>query len=319
MDENGTNLTELSQFFTTETPYNFVSYHYVMYYFTITMQLLVCLFGSLGNTLLCTTVVYFKRLHSPFNGLVFALSTGNFFASVVAMPIAFTLARHQHMYNSLQTIWCPLSSFLLNLFKWHAVLIMAEMAIIRASNVCISRRWRPSKCTSVIIEIVNVTATFSFALYRIFSNNNICVKQHADDQNHTLLNVAVFSILYVTLVVGYVILSVITHKLAAALPHADGRNRRFYNNRFEIATLRASLSIVMAYLLLHLPYIVYTLILYFGLTNDQSYYTHSFLVSIFSMSNVTDTIILLMTSPVYRKHVFLLLGIKKPAVHPVVY
>ena len=91
-------------------------------------------------------------------------------------------------------------------------------------------------------------------------------------------------ILYIRLVVVYVILSMITHNLAAALPDADGRNRRFYNNRFEIATLRASFSIVISYLLLHLPYIVYTLILSFRLTNDQSYYTHSFLVSIASLS-----------------------------------
>ena len=320
MDEKGTNLMESSPFSTiTENPYEFFSYHYVMYCFTITTQLLVFLFGTLSNMLLCTTVVYFQRLHSPFNGLVFALSVGNFLASVIAMPIAFTLVRHQHMYKSLQTALCPLTSFLFNLFKWHTVLIMAEMAIIRARIVCISRRWRPSKRTFIIIEITNVAATFSFALYRIFSNNNICVKYHADDQNHTLVNLTVFLILYVTLVIGYVILSVITHKRAAASEDADGRNRRFYNNRFEIATLRASFSIVISYLLLHLPYIVYTLTLHFELTNDQSYYTHSFLVSICFLNTVTDTIILLMTSSVYRKHVCLLLGIERPVVHPVVH
>lgn len=319
MEVNTADGTAVPPLFTTDDGSTYVlrQYHNAMYTITITVQVLVCVLGVFSNTLLCATVIRFKRLRSPFNGLMFCLSAGNFFASSIAMPVAFILARYQHVHKSINTFWCPISIFLLNLFKWHSVSIMAEIAIIRARNVCSSTRWKPSAFVVLAIEIVNVITTVMFALYRIIGKNNICVNHGTEKSGHFLLNICVFLTLYSALVAGYVILSMITHRFVASLPRYDDR-RKFVFNRFEIATLRASGIIVMTYLILHLPYIGYNVLLYAGVTEDRSYYTHSFFVSIFSLSNVTDTIMLLMTSPVYRKHVFLLLGLRRPTVHPVV-
>ena len=296
---NVTNSTNFSSFVEGELLLD----HYVLLYSIWAIQYFVIIFGCLGNSLFCVTIIRYPRLHTPFNALAFALSVGDLLTSATAVPLNHALSRHFVQYGTIyDTPLCYSGTFLLNVFKWNSVLIMTEMAILRA-RVVFSKVVDPLRRRTVVKLIVgNVFATSAFSTYRTFFNkNNVCASRETDNGNR-LLNIAVFSFLYVNLIISYVILSTFIHYRSVAMP--DGARNP---NRYEIATIRASAIIVTSYLVAHLPYIVYTLFLHFGVATDTSFLLHTFLTNIFSLCNVSDTVIFSVISSQYREHVFLLL------------
>ena len=280
-----------------------LSHHFALFYMTCFLHIFVCTFGFLSNGLFCIVIVYYPRLQTPFNALAWALSIGDFLGSVISIPIAQVLVQYHHRTLSLETPLCQLNVFFLNLCKWSATLIMTEMAVIRAKCVFAKRVWQIPFSKIKLILLFNTVATSVFSIYRAyFSKTIICFQHDINRMEHMLINIGVFLGLFLLLIIGYIILSVTTRKRGAAIARRD-RN----TNRFEIATLQAGALIVTSYLVCHLPYISYTVMLSLRLTYDDSYYTHSFFVSIFSLCFVVDSLILSVTSSEYRKHACLLL------------
>ena len=304
MDMNVTNATN-----STKEPTSILPYHYWMLYITLTLQLVLFVFGSLSNTLFCVIFIRYPRLQTPFNMLAFALCANDLLASV-ATPFGSAATILQHITKSLETTLCRYySCFFMNLCKWFAVLVMVEMAVIRARCVLATRRYMVKKRTICVLIVLNYFASGAFSTYRCFlSNNSVCDQNNNEDTSSRLLNISVFLALFIILALGYAILMVVTHRRATNIRS---------NNRYEIATLRACAIIVLTYLGLHLPYITQTILLHIGINEDRSYYTHNFLVCIFMMSHLADSFILLITSTQYRKHIKLLLRRKILSPYPV--
>ena len=295
--DNGTSSNDSLTFPPSQEPY-----HKYMLYTTFVIQMFVITFGTFNNALFCFVIVRFPHLHTKFNALAFAVSAGDFLASAVATPVSIVLIMYHHRMHSLQTPICFLSGFLINLFKWSTVLTTTEIAAIRARCVFSSHLWLLSKRKIALIVVCNMLITAAFSTYRTyFSSHSVCLQML--NNKSRLLNIAVFGTLYVILVLCYAVLCIVTYRRSAGI----SRKERC-SVRYEIATLRASAIIVTSYLILHLPYISYTLLLHFGVYTDRSYYSHSFFVSFFSLCNVADAITFFVTSKQYRKHVFLVLG-----------
>ena len=310
------NLTQLSLFSTTDSLTNEdQSSHCIIQilYTTFTIQTCICIFGTSFNCLVCIIIAKFNHLHTTFNALVFTLAAGDLLASAVAIPVATTLG-HTFLINkhSLQEPLCTVSVFLLHLPKWHSLLIMTEMPIIRAIGVTTRRPWKPTKYTIFGIIIFNVFATVTFSVYRGFFTETICqCVGHTEKNGHMLLNVAVFVMLFVTLAGAYAWLSLITRKRAAKIAPAVRANK-MPMSRFDIITLRTSIIIVLSYIVFHVPYILYTLLLDIGTTDNHSYCSHSFVVVCTSLTYIANPVIFYCTSKDCRMYVLVLLRIKSP-------
>ncbi len=275
------------------------SYHYVMLYFTLSVHVFVFLCGGFNNSLFCVTFIRYKRLQTPFNAMALALCINDFITSILGMPLSHALAQYQHRFHSLQTPLCNLNACVLNLCKWNAVLIMTEMAVIRARMVFATRLWLLKKRTVVMIITGNILVSGTFSVYRsYFTKINVCTDNSTPEKGHLLMNSGVFLGLFTGLIIGYVILVIVTHNRASAMSRRDRGS-----NRYEITTIRSCLIIVISYTAFHLPYIIYSCLVYYGVTDDQTYYTHSFFVSFFAFVNVADSVILLSTSSLYRKYI----------------
>ena len=274
-------------------------YHYYMLYWTLSVHVFVFLFGGFNNSLFCFTFIRYKRLQTPFNAMSFALCMNDLVASVFAMPFSHALAQYQHWFHSLQTPLCNINACFLNFCKWNAVLIMVEMAVIRARMVFATRVWLIKKRTVTIIILCNILVSGSFSVYRSYLGTiNICEENQNSEKGHLLMNSGVFLTLFTGLLLGYATLAIVTHRRAKEISRRDRGS-----NRYQIATIRSCAIIVIGYTLFHFPYITYAFLLYGGVVDDQTYYTHSFFVSFFAFVYVADSVILLATSSLYRKHI----------------
>ena len=192
-----------------------------------------------------------------------------------------------------------------------AVLLMTEMAIIRARCVFASRTYRLTKSKINAMILFNILVSLSFSTYKSLSKNNICSEisqQFKGRRKDMLTNITVFLSLYLILVIAYAVLAIVTHHRAAAIARRDRSS-----NRYEIATLRACAITVVFHILFHLPYLFYTLALHFGISDDNSYYANAYTTSFFGVNNVINSFILIATSSQYRKHIMLLLRRHRPA------
>ncbi len=275
-------------------------YHHHMLFFTLSAHVFVFIFGGFNNSLFCFTFVRYKRLQTPFNAMAFALCINDFVASIMAMPVSHALAQYQHRFHSLQTPLCNLNALLLNMCKWNAVLIIMEMAVIRARMVFASRLWQLKQRTVVVLISGNILASGAFSVYRSYLNNNIniCTENSPMKKGHMLMNCGLFLGFFTNLIICYVVLCIVTHRRASAISRRDRGS-----NRYEIATLRSCAIIVISYTVFDFPYIIYSYLLYLGVTEDQTYYTHSFFISFVSFVYVADSFIFLATSSLYRKHI----------------
>ena len=220
------------------------------------------------------------------------------------------LGHYQHRTKSLKTPLCNFNIFNLNLFKWNAVLLMSEMAILRVRCVFASRTYRLTNPKTNAMILFNILVSLSYSTYKCFSKNNICSRfseQFNGRRYDMLTNITLFLSLYLILLIAYAILAIVTHHRAAAIARRDRSS-----NRFEIATLRACAVTVVCHIAFHLPYLFYTLALHFGISDDHSYYTNAFVVSFFGVNNVINSFVLIATSSQYRKHIMLLLRRHKP-------
>ena len=284
--------------------------HVQMLYVTLSIQVIICISGTLSNALACIVIARSKRLHTTFNALVLALAAGDLLASSVTTPLSHLLGQfYLRSVYWLDTPLCNTAIFFLHVPKWHSLLIMTEMPFIRTFGVASRRPWKPSKYVMGGIIIFNIVTTTLYSAYRsFFSKMNICSSlTNADVSGRMTLNVGVFMLFFVILTLAYVWLYVIARKRSAVIAPAM-RNNQMGVTRYDIITLRASIIIVVSYVLYHIPYILYSLLLDIGATNDQSYCAHSFVVVFSSMSYVGNTIIVCWTSKDYRKHVLMTLN-----------
>ena len=291
------------------TPERF--YHQYMFYHALTIQLVICVFGILSNGLFGVTFIRYPNLQTPFNTLAFALTVNDFFASLIAMPIVHALGHYQHTTKSLKTPLCDFNIFNINLFKWNAVLLMTEMAILRARCVFASRTYRLKKSKINALILCNILVSLAFSAYKSISKSNIChrISEQSNGRRYDMVtNITVFLSLYLVLVIAYAILAIVTHRRAAAIARRDRSS-----NRFEIATLRACAITVVCHIVFHLPYLFYTLALHFGISDDHSYYANAYVTSYFGVNNVINSFVLIATSTQYRKHIMLLLRRRQPA------
>ena len=287
------------------------SYHLYMFYHTLTIQLVICICGILSNGLFGVTFIRYPNLRTPFNTLAFALCLSDFFASLIAMPTVHALGHYQHRTKSLKTPLCNFNVFNINFFKWNTILLMTEMAILRARCVFASRAYRISKSKINVLISCNILVSMAFSTYRSISKNSICYtisEQFKGRRYDMFTNITVFLSLYFIFAIAYAVLAIVTHRRAAAIARRDRSS-----NRYEIATLRACAITVVCHIVFHFPYLFYTLALHFEISDDHSYYANAYIASYFGVNYVINSFVLIATSSQYRKHIVLLLRRRKPA------
>ena len=269
-----------------------------MIYFVMASQLLIWIYGTFCNALFIGIIVWSPRLHTPFNILAATLASSNFVGSSLVMPTFYFLTK-QYFYNkSLEStrILCKVVTFMLLMLKFHAVMIMVNIAIIRAKVVLSTFVRQIKKHTIIVMIMINIIACVSVAYYCVFySRLSLC-----EPIQPTLISKLIMSSLLITLIIGYVVVTVATYKRSAAM-------QRSRNHRFEVATLRASLIIVISYLLSHLPEICSTGLFLLGVITEPTAEIRFCVVVIAMFTTVFDSFILMVSSSDYRTHVLLFL------------
>lgn len=269
---------------------------YILFYVTCFLYITIFVFGCLSNALFCSIIMHYRQLHTPFNALAFMLSLNNLFGSLTAAPSGFILTYVYHKTSSVETPFCKLSVFFFNFWKWPGVLIMAEIAIIRARCI-FSKRTRSISFKKIkMMVVMNIVLSSVFATYRSYlSDMNICMEKYKPDS--MIVNVITWLLLFTVLLLGYNILNIAAWRKTRTLSRAERHGKRF-----EIATLKASSIIVSCYLVCHMPTIIYSL--YIAYTETSYWFClHSLFVSILSLTFVIDALILTVSSSQYRKHV----------------
>ena len=250
-----------------------------MIYFVMASQLLIWIYGTFCmfcNALFIGIIVWSPRLHTTFNILAATLAIRNFVGSSFVMPTFYFFTKQYFYDQSLEStrILCKVVTLFIVMLKFYTIVVMIMINII----VCVS-------------------VAYYCVFYRRIS---LC-----EPLQHALSKLTSF--LLITLIIGYVVVTVATYKRSAAM-------RRSRNHRFEVATLRASLIIVISYLLSHLPEICSTGLFLLGVITEPTAEVR-FCVVIAMFTTVFDSFILMVSSSDYRTHVLLFLR-NKPTRKP---
>ncbi len=283
-----------------------VPYCDMFYYMTVSLHVITFILGILSNSLYCTVIIRYPQFRKSFNLLAFALAVSDLLASMISVPLVDTLVNYHYQTRSLDTPICKINILAVNLFKWFSVLLMIEIAVIRAKSILSTTRWTISVRHIVHLVFFNISLTIPFSIYRTFLNKNIICYPLKYPHN-ALVNTSIGVSFFTVLLIGYVLIIIEAKRRAAKMPESS-RNRA---NRFEISTLRACAAVVGSYILCHFPYFIYTALVYIEVV-QSSYYYHAFFVSVFQLTYAFNSLILTISSSEYRKHIVRILC----SVHP---
>ena len=282
----------------------------IFYYMTVSLHATTFVFGIISNSLYCTVIIRYPQFRKSFNLLAFALSVSDLLASLISIPLVNALVNYHYQTRSVETPICKISVLAINLFKWYSVLLMTEIAIIRAKSILSTVRWTISQRNIVLLVFVNIILTIPFSIYRTyFTESNICYPTKND--RNVMVNTGLGISFFIAIFIGYVLITIEAKRRAAKMPQSS-RNQA---TRFEISTLQACGAVVGTYILCHFPYFTYTALVYTEVV-QSSYYYHSFCVSIFQLPYAFNSLILTVSSSAYRKHIVRTLSSVSTVVNP---
>ena len=263
-----------------------------MIYFVMASQLLIWIYGTFCmfcNALFIGIIVWSPRLHTTFNILAATLAIRNFVGSSFVMPTFYFFTKQYFYDQSLESthILCKVVTLFIVMLKFYTVMIMVNIAILRAKGVFSTFVRQIKKRTIIVMIMINIIVCVSVAYYCVFYRRiSLCEPIQPALSKLT-------SFLLITLIIGYVVVTVATYKRSAAM-------RRSRNHRFEVATLRASLIIVISYLLSHLPEICSTGLFLLGVITEPTAKVRFCVVVIAMFTTVFDSFILMVSSSDYR-------------------
>ncbi len=302
MDVNTTNTTT-SPILISEL----VPFYDIFYYMTVSFHAITFVFGILSNSIYCTVIIRYPKFRKPFNLLAFALAVSDLLASLISVPLVDALVNYHYKARSLQTPICKASVLVMNILKWFSVLLMTEIAIIRAKSVLSTVRWTIQEKHIVVMVLLNISVIIPLSIHRAFlTESNICYP--ADSNLNALLNMSVFISFFTILFLGYVIIIIEAKRRAALMPQSS-RNRGA--TKFEISTIQACAAVVGTYIVCHAPCVTFTALVYEEVV-PWSYFYHSLMEAVFQLPYVFDSLILTVSSSEYRKHIVgLLSGVRR--------
>ena len=213
--------------------------------------------GTISNIVVIGVVLHYRQLRRmPFNVLIIyraMLDLATCCVSVPATYTSFTLKMHNKVSTSLG--FCLLAVVMHNFCILSSFAVMIEIAILRVISV--TRRLPSTELLTktvlaVIISVNNVVIGLA-SLFRAFSTRlNICKARESLNSTEIFLwiNTCILAS-YTSIICGsYAYIACYTKAYAGRFPVI----RR---NRYDIATYRSCILIVLFHVVCHIPYSLY--------------------------------------------------------------
>ena len=263
----------------------------------------VVMIGTMGNVLSLSVILFYRRLRlRPFNIITMFLIVVDLMSCSIVTPLALTFVFIYLRDNTVNKTICLITLFLNNIGKLGSLMTMSEIAILRVINLSnnVYAKKFVSKTSMAIIMIFNTTVVPVWAAWKSFFKLDYCDAIQSRSLEPQFGPAVEWCSFIAIIASTYILIACYTKRRAGQLAaQRDGRG-----DRYDIATIRTCIVIIAAFVLCHLPFLVYA-----ALINEHvlrvdlveiAFYFHFHL-----FSQAGNPIIMFCTCREFRKHVLM--------------
>ena len=270
-----------------------------------TLLVVVVIIGTIGNTLSLSVISFYRRLRlRPFNIIAISLIVQDLISCSIAAPALLTFALVYVRANTVNQPLCLITLFLHHASKSGSMITMSEIAILRIFKVSnrASAKKLLSKASMATIITCNTVTVYAWAIWKSFFQFNACVATKTQSIEPLKLDPIVIWCSYITVIVVCYTGIAYYAKTQVGQVAAEMNNER--RNRYDIATIRTCIVIIIVSTACHIPFIIYiALLIKHVLSVDIVEFTFYFQFHFFSQAG--NPIIMFCTCSEFRKHVLM--------------
>ena len=270
------------------------------------LYLFICISGTITNTTTIGVILSFRSFRQrAFNVLILYLTIVDFVACLLTSSVTYSwlyLLKFSPS-TSLTNDICQIMVFLVNFSKISSLTGMTEIAILRL--ICVSSKMNINgtvfKRGIIGIVLTNFVTLVPFSAYRT-SNNKVNICTHSPVSS-LWINISIILLFAVAIITTYAWIAWKTRQHFRRVRPA-GRLERFTIERYDIATIITCISVVVVFVLCHLPVIIYGIVISkTSLPVSVSEYT--FYSAFCWGSNIANPIVMFCTCKDFRQHVLM--------------
>ncbi|XP_070573708.1 prolactin-releasing peptide receptor-like [Ptychodera flava] len=233
-------------------------------------NVLITIFGLIGNVAVCYIVYAHKRLRTPSNYQLISLAIADGLVCLVASPIRLALTvkvlidrtdelELQDSYVGL----CKMQIFVVNGSSIVSVVTMATLAIIRALAVVGKYSRETLKTLIKIFIFVSYAIGIAAGTMKLSTGEETYISCYTPTgESTTNLKIKYFAMITIvisllTIIISYTCISVATRRHRRNVVPWLHQQQQATQNRMDIATFRVSLTIVLCFFVTFLPIAIY--------------------------------------------------------------
>ncbi len=218
---------------------------------------MIIFIGTIGNTLTLSVIVFYRNLLSkPFNILAVLMIVADLITCSVGAPLLMSLIIIYARNNVFSNTLCLISLFVNNLCKTTSLITMSETAILRAIHLSNKTRANMSKTTILKIIVINIIVVPLWAAVRSFTFADICDGIQSQSLEPQIGPAVEWCSAVIIIASCYCGIACYVKTRAGKI--ARQRNARAV--RYDIATIRTCIIIIVAFFLSHIPFVVYAVL-----------------------------------------------------------
>ena len=257
--------------------------------------------GALTNSLAIGVILYHRHLRAMiFNLLIVYLAFVDFITCFISSFTTYwySYVQFNSYSESVVNAVCLINVFIVNFSKLSSLTAMSEMAVLRV--IGISRNADINQTLSrrglTIMIFTNITGLILLSIYRTFVAENICSNPTS---KHLWTNMTLASSFALLICVTYACIALYTKRKARKIaPERQGVRS------YVIATTKTCLAISVCFIIFHLPFITYIVLVKRNvIVFDENHYT--FPLGFIMFSSIGNPIVMYCTCTEFRKHVLL--------------
>ncbi len=266
---------------------------------------IVFIIGTTGNAISLSVILYYRRLRlRPFNIILMFLIVIDLISCSISILFQLTLVLFYVRNIPVNKIVCQISLFLISLGKFGSLMTMGEIAILRViylSNRTCAKKL-VSKTSMTMIIILNIIVVPGWAAWKSFYHLDFCdaIGSQIKTEVSPAIEWCVFTPIIVLCYTGIACYT----KTRAGQPGVQRTDRRV---RYDIATIRTCIVIIFAFLICHLPFIVYIVVKSIKHVQSIDILEYTFYYQFHFFSQAGNPIIMFVTCQEFRKHVLMFL------------
>ena len=264
---------------------------------------MVIILGTTGNVLSLSVILFYRRLRlRPFNIIAMFMIVADLISCSVVAPFILTLVLLYIRDNAVNQPICLTGSFFNPLSKLGSLITMTEIAILRVINLSNSvwARRLVSKTSMAVIIIFNIIVIPGWATWKTFFYLDFCGGLQSQSLEPQFGPAAEWCFVFLIIFSCYTGIACYTKTRAGRV--AGQRNERCY--RYDIATIRTCIVIIVVFVACHFPFLIYLVLLNGNVLSidlvEIVFYYHFHL-----FSQAGNPIIMFVTSSEFRKHVLM--------------